>query len=136
MRRLTVDESGKPSGRQGQAVFRAVATAVQSAARRPLVIHAHCPYATALAASGRALDQPFLPEAVVSPGPTIPACATDGTGNPASGGAVAACAFHDVVLIAGNGVLDMATASNRAYLRVELLEHLCRIFCSRCPSVG
>jgi L-fuculose-phosphate aldolase len=36
------------------------------------VVHAHPPHATALACAGVALDRPFLAEAVVSLGPTVP----------------------------------------------------------------
>ena len=105
MNRATI-RAGKAS------CFSELSLAVQSAARRQAVIHAHCPAATALAASGRALDQPFRPKRWCR-GPTIPFIATDGTGNPQVAALSPLVPFHDVVLIAGNGVLGYGDSLER-----------------------
>ena len=135
---LTVDESGNRLTGKGKP-FSELSLHLAVYKARPdvqAVIHAHCPYATALAASGRALDQPFLPEAVVSLGPTIPLVPLTAPGNPQVAALSPLVPFHDVVLIAGNGVLGYGDSLEQAYLRVELLEHLCRIFLLALPLGG
>ncbi len=98
--------------------------------RRPdalAVVHAHPPFATAFGVSGRALPHPFLPEAVISLGadlPTVPLTAPGAPGAEALAPFVRRC---DAVLIAGNGVLTWGPTLELAYLRCELVEHLCRV---------
>ncbi len=100
------------------------------------VVHAHPPHATALAAAGRALDQPFLAEAVVSIGPTIPLVPLSAPG-PAAVVALQPFALaHDVVMVAGNGVFAWGSDIEQAYLRLELCEHLARIFLLALPAGG
>ena len=91
------------------------------------VVHAHPPHATALAASGRCLDQPFLAEAVVSLGPVIPLVPVSAPGPSAVAMLEPYVALYDVVLIVGNGVLAWGDSVEQAYLRLELCEHLARI---------
>jgi L-fuculose-phosphate aldolase len=91
------------------------------------VVHAHCPHATALAACGRSLDQPFLAEAVVSLGPVIPLVPVSAPGPAAVAVLQPFVPLYDVVLIAGNGVLAWGDSVEQAYLRLELCEHLARI---------
>lgn len=91
------------------------------------VVHAHPPHATALAASGRCLDQPFLAEAVVSLGPTIPLVPVSAPGPAAVAALEPFVPAYDVVLIAGNGVFAWGDSVEQAYLRLELCEHLARI---------
>lgn len=91
------------------------------------VVHAHPPYATAFGVSGRPLPHPFLPEAVVSLGaelPTVPLAAPGEAAVAALRPFVRRC---DAVLIAGNGALTWGPDLETAYLRMELVEHLCRI---------
>ena len=91
------------------------------------VVHAHPPYATAFGVTGRALPHPFLPEAVVSLGPSIPTIPLTAPGAPSADalrGQVRRC---DAVLIAGNGVLTWGPSLELAYLRLELVEHLAKI---------
>jgi L-fuculose-phosphate aldolase len=92
------------------------------------VVHAHPPCATAIAcAGGRQLERPFLAEAVVSLGPSIP------TTSPAPPGADAGAALaplvstHDAVLLAHHGVITLGDSPSQALLRLELVEHLARI---------
>lgn len=91
------------------------------------VVHAHPPHATALAASGRCLDQPFLAEAVVSLGPAIPLVPVSAPGPAAVAALEPFVPAYDVVLIAGNGVFAWGDSVEQAYLRLELCEHLARI---------
>jgi L-fuculose-phosphate aldolase len=91
------------------------------------VVHAHPPHATALAASGRCLEQPFLVEAVVSLGPTIPLVPVSAPGPAAVAALEPLVPFYDVVLVAGNGVFAWGDSVEQAYLRLELCEHLARI---------
>ena len=135
---LTIDESGQRISGQGKP-FSELGLHLAVLKARPdvqAVIHAHCPYATALGAAGRSLDQPFLPEAVVSLGPTIPLVPLTAPGSPQVAALSPLIPFHDVVLIAGNGVLGWGDSLEQAYLRVELVEHLCRIFLLALPAGG
>lgn len=91
------------------------------------VVHAHPPFATAFGVSGREVPHPFLPEAVVSLGaqiPTVPLTAPGKASADALGQFVRSC---DAVLIAGNGVLAWGPTLELAYLRLELVEHICKI---------
>ena len=91
------------------------------------VVHAHPPHATALAASGRCLDRPFLAEAVVSLGPVIPLAPLGAPGPAAVAALEPLTSLYDVVLVAGNGVFAWGDSIEQAYLRLELCEHLARI---------
>src|SRR5262249_30014547 len=71
---VTVDEAGAVGAGRNRA-FSELGLHLAIYKDRPdvqAVVHAHPPHATALAASGRALSEPFLLEAVVSIGPTVP----------------------------------------------------------------
>lgn len=99
------------------------------------VVHAHSPHATALAACGQALEV-FLPEAVVSLGPVIPLVPLSAPG-PAAVAAMAPFApLYDAVLVAGNGLFAWGDSVEQAYLRAELVEHLCRIALLALPVGG
>ncbi len=91
------------------------------------VVHAHPPYATAFGVTGRALPHPFLPEAVVSLGPTIPTIPLTAPGAASADALRAQVRRCDAVLIAGNGVLAWGPSLELAYLRLELVEHLAQI---------
>lgn len=82
------------------------------------------------------LDQPFVPEAVVSLGATVPLVPLTAPGSAQVAALSPLVPLHDVVLIAGNGVLAWGDSIEQAYLRLELCEHLCRIYRWRCPQVG
>lgn len=92
------------------------------------VVHAHPPHATALACAGLALDVPFLPEAVVSLGTTVPL--TPFALPFGEEGAAPLRSFapdHDAVLLTNHGVLTWGATVEQALLRMELVEHLARI---------
>lgn len=100
------------------------------------VVHAHPPHATALAATGRALEPMFLAEAVVSLGTSIPLVPLAAPGPAAAAALRPFVATHDVVLMAGNGVFAWGNDIEQAYLRLELCEHLARIFLLALPLGG
>ncbi|MEE2644600.1 MAG: class II aldolase/adducin family protein, partial [Myxococcota bacterium] len=91
------------------------------------VVHAHPPYATAFGASGVQLPHPFLPEAVVSIGASIPTVPLSAPGAPAVEALAPYLLGHDAVLIAGNGVLTWGPTLELAFLRMELVEHIAKI---------
>jgi L-fuculose-phosphate aldolase len=91
------------------------------------VVHAHPPTATGLAVAGLSLDQPMLPEAVVSLGPVIPTVPLTLPGSDAVQAIAPYLDDHDVLLMAGNGALACGVDLEQAYLRLELVEHLARI---------
>lgn len=100
------------------------------------VVHAHPPYAMALGAAGQGLDQPFVPEAVVSLGATVPLVPLTAPGSAQVAALSPLVPLYDVVLIAGNGVLAWGDSIEQAYLRLELCEHLCRIYLLALPAGG
>ena len=118
-----VGGSGKPFGELGMhlAVYQ----------RRPdvgAVIHAHPPYATALAVSGaRLLERPFIAEAVVSLGASIPTVPFAAPGATAAAALAPFAEDHDAVLCANHGAFAWGADLEQAMLRLELVEHLARI---------
>jgi len=92
------------------------------------VIHAHPPYATAIACSGADLiERPFIAEVVVSLGDWIPTVPFAPPGL-AARRALAEYVDHvDVVLLANHGVISWGRDLETAYLRMELVEHQARI---------
>jgi L-fuculose-phosphate aldolase len=92
------------------------------------VVHAHPPAATALACAGsRLLEQPFMAEAVVSLGPSVPTVPFAAPGREACAALAPVIAGHDAVLMANHGVLTVGKDVEQAYLRLELVEHLARV---------
>ncbi len=92
------------------------------------VVHAHPPYATALACSGSdLLQRPFIPEAVVSIGPSVPTVPFAAPGDAAARAVAGYVDDFDAVLLGNHGVLTWGADVELAYLRMELVEHLARI---------
>jgi L-fuculose-phosphate aldolase len=92
------------------------------------VIHAHPPFATALAVSGGQMLRPIIPESVVSIGPAVPLVPFAAPGSEAATRQLAeAIARYDVVLLENHGVVAAGDDLEQAFLRVELVEHLARI---------
>ncbi len=91
------------------------------------VVHAHPPTATGFAVAGVPLDEPFIAEAVVSLGRTIPTVQFAPPGDAAMAALRPFCREHDVVLLANHGVLAWGVDVEQAYLRLELVEHLARV---------
>lgn len=100
------------------------------------VVHAHPPCATARACVGLALDDPFLPEAVVSLGATIPLVPFALPGPAAMAALEPYLEEYDAVLLQNHGVLTWGKDSEMALLRLELVEHLARIARDASPYGG
>ena len=92
------------------------------------VVHAHPPFATALACAGLSMDRPFLSEAVISLGtvPLVPFAlpSTDSL----AGEVAAALADHSAALMANHGAVTVGPDVRTAYYRMETLEQTARIF--------
>jgi L-fuculose-phosphate aldolase len=92
------------------------------------VVHAHPPGATGLACAGSTLlERPFLAEAVVSLGPTIPTVPFAAPGAAACAALAPFVLGHDAVLLGNHGALAWGADPEQAYLRLELVEHLAQI---------
>lgn len=92
------------------------------------VLHAHPPYATALACSGSAIiRRPFIAEAIVSLGPLIPTLPFAAPGQDAVQALAQEVMRVDAVLLASHGVFTWGPTLELAYLRMELVEHLAKI---------
>ena len=92
------------------------------------VIHAHPPFATAMACAGVELGQPFIAEAIVSLGhhiPLVPFCAPKTPSFTRS--LTPMLPFHDVVVMQNHGVISWGSTLEQAFLRMELVEHLASI---------
>ncbi len=127
---IEVDTSGKRTAGTARP-FSEIAMHLAVFAERPdvgAVVHAHPPYATAIACTGsNIIERPFLAEAIVSIGPLIPTLAFAAPG-PESGRVIAENAKQvDCVLLANHGVFSWGATLELAYLRMELVEHLARI---------
>lgn len=127
---LVVDDDGKPVTGRGKP-FSEIGLHLTTYVRRAdvsAVVHAHPPHATAIACAGSALlTKPFMAEAVVSLGPSVPTVPFATPGHEACSALAPLITAHDAVLIANHGVLTVGTDLEQAYLRMELVEHLARI---------
>ena len=99
--------------------------------RRPdvgCVVHAHPPYATAIASSrGNPIERPFIAEAFVSLGPRIPKIGYTAPGDAAAAALAPWCELVDAALLGNHGVIAWGADPEQALLRLELVEHLARI---------
>jgi L-fuculose-phosphate aldolase len=92
------------------------------------VIHAHPPYATAMACAGRRLDPTFMAEAVVSLGPELGWVPFALPGDNALSLAVEKAAkTSNLALLGQHGVLSWGADLTMALARMELAEHLAQI---------
>jgi L-fuculose-phosphate aldolase len=91
------------------------------------IVHAHPPYATAMACAGKSITT-FLAEAVVSIGPEVP-LARFALPFGAEGAAPLAelIADHDALLLQSHGLITVGPSLELALLRMELVEHLAKI---------
>jgi len=126
---IEVDTKGSVIGR-GK-VFGEIGLHLVVYERRPdvgAVIHAHPPFATAIASSrGNPIETPFIAEAVVSLGPRIPKLAYAQPGTAAKEALAPWCELVDVVLLGNHGVIAWGKDCETAFLRMELVEHLAKI---------
>ena len=92
------------------------------------VIHAHPPTATGMAVAGVELGEPFMPEPVVSLGARVPLVPYAFPGSDDERRGVQAALRHgDAIMMANHGVLAAGPDLETAFLRLELVEHLCTI---------
>jgi len=129
-RLLIVDGDGKKVSGEGKP-FSEIGLHLTVYANRAdvsAVVHAHPPAATGIACSGgRQLERPFIAEAVVSLGPSIPTVPFAAPGPPACAALAPFVAGHDAVLLGNHGVLAWGADVEQAYLRLELVEHLAQV---------
>ncbi len=93
------------------------------------VVHSHPPYATAVGCANQEMMTSAIPEAVVSLGPGVPLVGLTlplsdlfwNEFNPLA-------AHYDAVMVSGNGVFSWGKDLEQAFLRMELVEHLARVF--------
>ncbi len=101
------------------------------------VIHAHPPNATAIACSNtNLLEHPFIAEAVVSIGATIPMVPFAVPGPDAQLAVNKFVGSVDALLMQNHGVLAWGANLEQAYLRLELIEHLAKIAIAAQPLGG
>ena len=127
---IVVDEAGEvvEGTRKSFSEFKLHRAAYMARPDVDCVIHAHPPTATGFAVAGVELGEPFLAESVVSIGPRIPLVPFGMPGDPALDAALAtALEGADVLLLANHGVLVVGPDLETCLLRMELLEHLCKI---------
>ncbi len=91
------------------------------------VVHAHPPTATAFGVAGVEMGTPVMPEVAVSLG-FVPSAPLTMPKSPESAAAVARLAAeYDAMLLCGNGAITLGDSLERAYLRMELVEHYAKI---------
>lgn len=126
---IVVDEAGQKVSGKGKP-FSEMGLHLAAYLSRPevmAVVHAHPPFATAFGVSGEAISPVFLPEAVVSLGLEVPLVPLAPPGEKAVAALKGVIHRADAFLLAGNGVIAVGVDLEQAYLRLELVEHLCRI---------
>ncbi len=91
------------------------------------VVHAHPPHATGFAVAGLSLDKAILSEVVLTLG-CVPLAAY---GTPSTRELTDAIEpflpFHDALLMANHGAVAYADTLEKAFNKLETLEHTCRI---------
>jgi L-fuculose-phosphate aldolase len=91
------------------------------------VVHAHPPHATGFAVAGLALDKAILSEVVLTLG-CVPLASY---GTPSTNELTAAIepylAYHDALLMANHGAVAYAETLEKAFNKLETLEHTARI---------
>ena len=92
------------------------------------VLHAHPPYATAMACAGKSLPT-FLPEAVVSIGLQVPLADFALPFGEAGAAPIRALINdYDALLLDRHGVITVGRDLEFALLRMELVEHMAKIY--------
>lgn len=128
---IVVDRAGKTKAGTGK-IFGEWAFHAEIYKSRPdvnAIVHAHPPHASSFGLGGETLPIDFWPEAVVSLGRHVP-CVSPGVPDQKESlvGLAQAARSASACLMAGNGVFAWGSSLEQAYLRLELVEHLSRIF--------
>lgn len=135
---IEVDGKGQVQG--AGKVFGEIGLHLTVYERRPdvgAIVHAHPPYATAVAASrGNVIERPFIAEALVSLGPVVPKLPYAQPGESAKQALAPWCELVDAVLMANHGVIAWGKDCEQALLRLELVEHLAKIAIAAAPLGG
>ncbi|MBI2679110.1 MAG: class II aldolase/adducin family protein [Candidatus Koribacter versatilis] len=91
------------------------------------VVHAHPPTATGFAACGQPLDQPLVSEIVVALG-CVPLAKYATPGTPELAEALEPLVGdYDAILMANHGVVAYAEELEKAYMKMETVEHFAKI---------
>ena len=91
------------------------------------VIHSHPPVATGFACAGRALDEMFCQEAVMTLGSVpLASYATNGTDEVADS-LIPFIHGHEAILLANHGAVTYGRSLPDAFTKMETLEHLAQI---------
>ncbi len=132
------DSSGKPVEGEARPPSE-FALHLGAYAERPdvaAVVHAHPPYATAMACAGQAIRS-FLPEAVVSLGLGVPLTEFALPFGEAGAAPIRKLIDrHDALLLCRHGVLAVGKDVEQAFLRMELVEHLAKVATLARPHGG
>lgn len=136
---LELDDKGKKLSGNGNPFSELAVHLAVYGARKDVkaVVHAHPPKATAVGCANQEMVTTAVPEAVVSLGPGVPLV---GLALPNADSAMAELRallpHYDALMIAGNGVFAWGGTLEQAFLRVELVEHLARVFLASLPLGG
>ena len=91
------------------------------------VVHAHPPTACGFAAAGLALDQPVLPEVVLTVGPVPLARYATPSTDEVPQSLEPFIKEHNAVLLTNHGVLTLGADLDEALHRMERVEHLAKV---------
>jgi L-fuculose-phosphate aldolase len=91
------------------------------------VVHAHPPHATAFAVAGLSLDKAILSEVVLTLGCVpLASCGTPST-RELTDAIEPFLQYHDALLMANHGAVAYAETVEKAFNKLETLEHTCKI---------
>ncbi|MCL1906174.1 MAG: class II aldolase/adducin family protein [Clostridiales bacterium] len=95
------------------------------------IVHAHPPYATALASLGRELEHALLEESalLLGPVPLLPRFSAGSKELAQAAAEKAACA--NALLLAGHGAVSWGESMEQALARMEILEHTAQVMLLR-----
>jgi len=122
-----LDGHGRPSAGQPSSEWPMHLAIYEARADVAAVVHAHPPFATALACAGRGIDRPVLSEVVISLG-TVPLAPFElPSTSDLARGVASALAGNAAVLLANHGAVTVGPDLRTAYYRMETLEQAARI---------
>ena len=125
---VELDAAGRPSSGSPSTEWPMHRAIYEARSDVGAVVHAHPPFATALACAGHAIDRPFLSEMVISLGPVpLVPFALPSTQELAAKVAEALRESQGV-LMANHGAVTVGPDLRTAYYRMETLEQTARIF--------
>ena len=122
-----LDGDGRPTAGQPSSEWPMHLAIYEARADVAAVVHAHPPFATALACAGRGIDRPVLSEVVISLG-TVPLAPFElPSTRDLARGVASALAGNAAVLLANHGAVTVGPDLRTAYYRMETLEQAARI---------